>query len=200
MLKEVLEISASLFFGGLAGYHATGSRSAGLAGALLTLIYRARVYIQGYHFDRYYQQKGDLRGRVVLVTGCTAGGLGFAAAVQLAQMGARLIITGRSEEKAKEACKELSSILGSCYECYSFPFSSVGLGTHGTPNMCMCYAHDRPRAQRQRLLPACRLSLCGLGARSRCKYPGDLQSSRPPCPECRYMFFHNGEHAWVSAS
>ena len=56
----------------------------------------------------------DLTGRTAVVTGGTVGGLGFAAAELLAQMGATVILTCRSEAKAAEAVRHWApwSLLG----------------------------------------------------------------------------------------
>ncbi|MBB3047570.1 NAD(P)-dependent dehydrogenase (short-subunit alcohol dehydrogenase family) [Litorivivens lipolytica] len=51
-------------------------------------------------------QGKNLRGKVALVTGASSG-LGFETARVLASIGARVIITARSEEKAAEACEAL---------------------------------------------------------------------------------------------
>ena len=68
---------------------------------------RLTAVVQGYHFDRYYRHTADLHGCVAVVTGCTVGGLGFAAAQMLLEMGAKVVITTRSEEKAKAAVQAL---------------------------------------------------------------------------------------------
>lgn len=67
------------------------------------LLWKVRQFIQGYWFDRRCSTKKDCRGRVFLVTGCTSGGLGCAAAELFAEAGAKVVISCRTEEKAEEA-------------------------------------------------------------------------------------------------
>ena len=43
----------------------------------------------------------DLTGKRILVTGA-AGGMGVETAIQLSRLGARVVISGRNEEKLKE--------------------------------------------------------------------------------------------------
>lgn len=50
----------------------------------------------------------DIRGKVALITGAT-GGLGKCAAEGLAQAGAKLMITGRSEDKLRKTAEELAA-------------------------------------------------------------------------------------------
>jgi NAD(P)-dependent dehydrogenase (short-subunit alcohol dehydrogenase family) len=52
------------------------------------------------------EQPPDLRGKVVLITGGNAG-IGRAAAVELARMGATVLITSRDEQKGADALAEL---------------------------------------------------------------------------------------------
>ena len=75
-------------------------------------MYYARVWIQGYYFDAHYTPTADLSARVAVVTGGTVGGLGFAAAELLAQMGATTIVTCRSEAKGKAAVAALKQSAG----------------------------------------------------------------------------------------
>ena len=63
---------------------------------VLALLCRARVYIQGYFFDRYERRSVDLRSRVAVVTGCTVGGLGVSA-VSLCKSYATLEMCGTYE-------------------------------------------------------------------------------------------------------
>lgn len=81
---------------------------AGLGG----FIFYARAWIQGYYFDRPYRSTADLRGRVAVVTGGTVGGLGFAGAGLLAEMGATVILTVRTDAKGKEALERLKHTAG----------------------------------------------------------------------------------------
>ncbi len=53
----------------------------------------------------------SLRGRTVVVTGATSG-LGRAAASQLAELGARLILVGRNGDKAADARREIVAATG----------------------------------------------------------------------------------------
>lgn len=53
----------------------------------------------------------SLRGRCVVVTGATSG-LGQAAATQLAELGARVIVVGRNEDKAQHARREIIAATG----------------------------------------------------------------------------------------
>ncbi len=53
----------------------------------------------------------NLSGKIALVTGSTRG-IGRATAIRLAEAGARVIITGRSEDRAKEVAKEIASMTG----------------------------------------------------------------------------------------
>lgn len=55
---------------------------------------------------------GDMNGKVVLITGGTSG-IGKAAAVELAGMGAEVVITGRSQERGREAVGEIKARSGS---------------------------------------------------------------------------------------
>ena len=52
-----------------------------------------------------------MRGKTVLVTGAT-GGIGKQTALALAQLGARVIVTGRSRSSGKAAVGELSELSG----------------------------------------------------------------------------------------
>jgi 3-oxoacyl-[acyl-carrier protein] reductase len=54
----------------------------------------------------------NLSGKTALVTGSTRG-IGKATALKLAQAGATVIITGRSEDRAKEVAKEIAEGTGS---------------------------------------------------------------------------------------
>ena len=82
------------------------------AASASALVYYARVWIQGYYFDAHYIPTADLSARVAVVTGGTVGGLGFAAAELLAQMGATTIVTCRSEAKGKAAVAALKQSAG----------------------------------------------------------------------------------------
>jgi len=54
---------------------------------------------------------GSMAGRAVLITGGT-GGIGKAAAIGLAALGARVAITGRERERAEAAAAEIASRSG----------------------------------------------------------------------------------------
>ena len=49
---------------------------------------------------------GSMGGRVILITGGTSG-IGKAAATALAAMGARVVVTGRDEERGERAVEEI---------------------------------------------------------------------------------------------
>ena len=63
------------------------------------------VFGRGRAFDGV--SKLSMKGKIVLVTGGT-GGIGRAAAAQLARMGAEVHICGRNEERGQAAAKEMS--------------------------------------------------------------------------------------------
>jgi dehydrogenase/reductase SDR family member 12 len=67
----------------------------------------------GYHWRkrRWKPLPVSLRGRTVVVTGATSG-LGQAAASQLAELGARLILVGRNPDKAEHARREIVATTG----------------------------------------------------------------------------------------
>lgn len=82
------------------------------------------------------ESKDSLKGKVALITGGTSG-FGFAIAKQYLTNGARVIITGRSEEKVKVALKNLDSPnvkgiildicdLGSIHDKFSEAFDVFG--------------------------------------------------------------------------
>ena len=111
MQKFFAKAAASALAAGAAGYSVPASSSLkapfAIISALCGLLLYARVWIQGYWFDRRYWRKVDLSGRVALVTGGTVGGLGFAAASILAQMSAIVIVTVRSKAKGEAAVAAL---------------------------------------------------------------------------------------------
>ena len=78
----------------------------GLA-SLAGLTYYLKVWIQDYYFDWSYKDNRDLTGRTAVVTGGTAGGLGYAAAELLYRQGATVIITVRTKEKGEAALAKL---------------------------------------------------------------------------------------------
>ena len=75
-----------------------------LAGASCLALYGAKKYFAG-GVNKYYP---DLTGKFAIVTGGTDG-IGRETARQFSKLGARVIITGRSETKAKEFLSELPS-------------------------------------------------------------------------------------------
>jgi len=102
----------------------------------------ARVWIQGYYFDKRCTINVDLTGRVALVTGGTIGGLGFEAAKILCQMGATVVLTVRSPAKGNAAVAELQRACGHSrisYHCIDFKSaSSIQSGAQA-----IIAAHDR---------------------------------------------------------
>lgn len=78
-------------------------------GSFSALLFYARVWIQGYYFDNRYTKRADLAGRVVIVTGGTVGGLGFAGAQLLCELGATIVLTVRSDAKGVEAASKLGA-------------------------------------------------------------------------------------------
>lgn len=84
-------------------------------GCLSGLLYYVRVWIQCYYFDKSFktpQNCRNLNGKTAIVTGGTLGGLGFASAKILAELGCNVILTVRTEEKGRAACDCLSSCAG----------------------------------------------------------------------------------------
>ena len=80
-------------------------------GSFTALLFYARVWIQGYYFDNRYTKRADLAGRVVIVTGGTVGGLGFAGAQLLCELGATIVLTVRSDAK-KTSCPGMHWLAG----------------------------------------------------------------------------------------
>jgi NAD(P)-dependent dehydrogenase (short-subunit alcohol dehydrogenase family) len=67
----------------------------------------------GYHWHKrsWKPLAVSLRGRSVVITGATSG-LGKAAALQLAELGARVILVGRNRDKAEATRKEIAAATG----------------------------------------------------------------------------------------
>jgi hypothetical protein len=65
-----------------------------LVGGVSGLLY-LRYWIQGFWFDRWYVKRthAHLKDKIVVVTGGTVGGLGFAAAELFASLEAKVVIT-----------------------------------------------------------------------------------------------------------
>ena len=62
-MRELLHAAGSLAAGGVAGYLASGSVAFGVISGSFSLLYYARVYMQGYYFDTCYKGDGtDLAG------------------------------------------------------------------------------------------------------------------------------------------
>lgn len=51
----------------------------------------------------------DQSGRTVLITGCTVGGLGFHAGLELARRGATVVLAGRTDDKLAEAERRITA-------------------------------------------------------------------------------------------
>ena len=64
----------------------------------------------------------DLSGKTALVAGSTQG-IGFAAAMELSKMGAKIVLLARNEEKLKKALLELDSSLSQDHEYLLADFS-----------------------------------------------------------------------------
>lgn len=70
---------------------------------------------------------GDQHGRVVVITGPTLGGLGYYAARELAQRGARVVLAGRNPAKVDEAAAALrSQIVDAEVECLPLDLADLG--------------------------------------------------------------------------
>lgn len=65
----------------------------------------------------------DLQGKTAVVCGSTQG-IGRSVAIQLAELGAKIVLVARSEEKLKEVEKELSSRSGAEHEYIAADFSN----------------------------------------------------------------------------
>ena len=61
-MRELLHAAGSLAAGGVAGYLASGSVGFGVIAGSCSLLYYARVYMQGYYFDTCYKGGTDLAG------------------------------------------------------------------------------------------------------------------------------------------
>ena len=61
-MRELLHAAGSLAAGGVAGYLASGSMAFGVISGSCSLLYYARVYMQGYYFDTCYKGGTDLAG------------------------------------------------------------------------------------------------------------------------------------------
>lgn len=84
-------------------------------GTLGGLLWYMRVWIQCYYFDKSFKTpkvSQNLNGKTAIVTGGTLGGLGFASAQILAELGCNVILTVRTEDKGRAACNRLSSSAG----------------------------------------------------------------------------------------
>lgn len=80
--------------------------------AFCALIFCARALVQGCCVDRPYRGTADLRGRVAVITGGSLGGLGWAGAELLAQLGATIMLTVRTDAKGREAVEKLKQSAG----------------------------------------------------------------------------------------
>ncbi|CAB9513926.1 Short-chain dehydrogenase TIC 32, chloroplastic [Seminavis robusta] len=83
-----------------------------IGGATMGLLCYSRVWVQGYWIDETCRIQRDLTGSCAVVTGGTVGGIGFAAAEMLAQKGATVIVTCRSQAKGQSAVKQLREACG----------------------------------------------------------------------------------------
>ena len=94
----------------LLGFSRLASSGLAALGGFGGMLWFARAQIQGGHaFDRRYRKAADLRGKTVLITGATVGGLGHEAAKMLAAMGATIVVTVRSKEKGEAAVAALGA-------------------------------------------------------------------------------------------
>ena len=73
---------------------------------------------------------GSMNGKVVLITGGTSG-IGKAAAVELAGMGAEVVVTGRNPERGREAVGEIKARSGSDAVSLLIADLSVQAGVRG---------------------------------------------------------------------
>jgi NADP-dependent 3-hydroxy acid dehydrogenase YdfG len=64
-------------------------------------------------FEIWSSAMQSVQGKTVLITGATSG-IGQATAEELATLGARLIITGRREEKLKALADKFKDAFGCC--------------------------------------------------------------------------------------
>eukprot|EP00536_Pseudo-nitzschia_multiseries_P003708 jgi/Psemu1/64277/estExt_Genemark1.C_580059 len=81
--------------------------------SVLGLCCYLKAWVQDYWIDRAYtccDRNRDLSGRVAVVTGGTAGGLGFAAAELLYRQGATVVVTVRTKEKGELAVERLRKL------------------------------------------------------------------------------------------
>lgn len=62
VFSVLLGAAGSLAAGSLVGYLLSGSMILGCISGSCALLYHARVYIQGYYFDRVVSEKEDLTG------------------------------------------------------------------------------------------------------------------------------------------
>jgi len=124
-LKLLISVAKAFASAGLSGYAASLLLSlmpfplpfaikapaltfAGVSG----LLWYIRVWIQCYYFDKSFptpKSCRNLRGKTAIVTGGTVGGIGFASAKILVELGCNVIVTVRTKEKGRAACHCLSS-------------------------------------------------------------------------------------------
>jgi len=115
---------ASALGGGTASALACSALGFGIAPTIFSVLfatvgsflYYARVWIQGYYFDKRCRVDADLTGKIAVVTGGTVGGLGYAAAEILHKMGATVVLTVRTAAKGEEAVAKLGGGERASYE------------------------------------------------------------------------------------
>ena len=82
----------------------------------------------------------DLKDRVIMITGASSG-FGREAAKMCVDLGAKVVLGARREEKLKELCDELGSDSAS----YKVTDVTSKEQMHGLANHCLLYTSPSPR-------------------------------------------------------